>query len=115
MKYKINFVASIVSLFTLFTFSQEIQREVISSQGESVELDSGIYVTQTIGQHSVASYSINNLTVQQGYQQSFWNSLINSNEEFNMDITFYPNPTICLLYTSPSPRDATLSRMPSSA
>ena len=28
-----------------------------------------------------------------------------------------PNPTtnICLLYTSPSPRDATLSRMPSSA
>ena len=25
------------------------------------------------------------------------------------------NPHICLLYTSPSPRDATLSRMPSSA
>ena len=25
------------------------------------------------------------------------------------------NPKICLLYTSPSPRDATLSRMPSSA
>ena len=26
-----------------------------------------------------------------------------------------PNPMDCLLYTSPSPRDATLSRMPSSA
>ena len=26
-----------------------------------------------------------------------------------------PNIGICLLYTSPSPRDATLSRMPSSA
>ena len=26
-----------------------------------------------------------------------------------------PNARICLLYTSPSPRDATLSRMPSSA
>ena len=25
------------------------------------------------------------------------------------------NPNTCLLYTSPSPRDATLSRMPSSA
>ena len=25
------------------------------------------------------------------------------------------HPNICLLYTSPSPRDATLSRMPSSA
>ena len=94
MKYKINLVVSIFFMFTLFTFSQEIQREVISSQGESVELDSGIYVTQTIGQHSVASYSIDNLTIQQGYQQSFWNSLINSNEEFNVDITFYPNPTI---------------------
>ena len=27
----------------------------------------------------------------------------------------YPKFDICLLYTSPSPRDATLSRMPSSA
>ena len=94
MKYKINLIVIIYFMFTLFTFSQEIQREVISSQGESVELDSGVYVTQTIGQHSVASYSIDNLTIQQGYQQSFWNSLINSNEEFNVDITFYPNPTI---------------------
>ena len=25
------------------------------------------------------------------------------------------HPSVCLLYTSPSPRDATLSRMPSSA
>ena len=94
MKYKINLVVSMFFMFTLFTFSQEIQREVISSQGKSVQLDSGVYVTQTIGQHSIASYSMDNLTVQQGYQQSFWNSLINSSEEFNMDITFYPNPTI---------------------
>ena len=27
----------------------------------------------------------------------------------------YKDPYLCLLYTSPSPRDATLSRMPSSA
>ena len=27
----------------------------------------------------------------------------------------YPTNNTCLLYTSPSPRDATLSRMPSSA
>ena len=31
------------------------------------------------------------------------------------DKTFKTLPTFCLLYTSPSPRDATLSRMPSSA
>ena len=29
--------------------------------------------------------------------------------------TLFKRPIICLLYTSPSPRDATLSRMPSSA
>ena len=40
---------------------------------------------------------------------------------FNLDIDFPPEEIIyhpsygCLLYTSPSPRDATLSRMPSSA
>jgi hypothetical protein len=81
-------------MFPFLLISQELHHEMISSQGKSVELDSGIYVTQTIGQHSIASYSIDNLTVQQGYQQSFWSSLINNNEEFSMDITFYPNPTI---------------------
>ena len=94
MKYKIKLVVSLLFLFSLSSFCQELHHEIISSQGKNVELDSGIYVTQTIGQHSIASYSMDNLTVQQGYQQSFWNSLINTNEEFSMDITFYPNPTI---------------------
>ena len=31
------------------------------------------------------------------------------------DVDLVPNVLSCLLYTSPSPRDATLSRMPSSA
>jgi hypothetical protein len=83
-----------VLMFPFLLISQELHHEMISSQGKSVELDSGIYVTQTIGQHSIASYSIDNLTVQQGYQQSFWSSLINTNEEFSLDINFYPNPTI---------------------
>ena len=94
MKYKIKLVVSLLFLFSLSSFCQELHHEIISSQGKNVELDSGIYVTQTIGQHSIASYSMDNLTVQQGYQQSFWNSLINNNEEYSMDITFYPNPTI---------------------
>ena len=94
MKYKINLVVSLLFLYSLSSFCQELHHEIISSQGKNVQLDSGVYVTQTIGQHSIASYSMDNLTVQQGYQQSFWNSLINSNEEFNTEITFYPNPTI---------------------
>ena len=36
----------------------------------------------------------------------------NDDKEFS---TLVPEPESCLLYTSPSPRDATLSRMPSSA
>ena len=39
--------------------------------------------------------------------------------ELRLDTSFYSNQErkviVCLLYTSPSPRDATLSRMPSSA
>ena len=35
--------------------------------------------------------------------------------DFTKAIEINPQYTICLLYTSPSPRDATLSRMPSSA
>ena len=34
---------------------------------------------------------------------------------FNTGVTGYQEIFTCLLYTSPSPRDATLSRMPSSA
>jgi len=83
-----------VLIFPFLLVSQELHHEIISSQGKSVELDSGIYVSQTIGQHSIASYSIDNLTIQQGYQQSFWSSLINTNEEFSTEINFYPNPTI---------------------
>ena len=35
--------------------------------------------------------------------------------DLNVLINGGDQPLICLLYTSPSPRDATLSRMPSSA
>ena len=40
--------------------------------------------------------------------------LKNLNEAYNLNATEWEQ-YICLLYTSPSPRDATLSRMPSSA
>ena len=36
-------------------------------------------------------------------------------EEKFLELGSSPQNKICLLYTSPSPRDATLSRMPSSA
>ena len=50
-----------------------------------------------------------------GYSFKELKKLIEQNITFE---TFFMNATLnknCLLYTSPSPRDATLSRMPSSA
>ena len=41
--------------------------------------------------------------------------LYNSNVTFVRNITDVDDKIICLLYTSPSPRDRTRSRMPSSA
>ena len=37
------------------------------------------------------------------------------NEEIHLEVKFLGYKTACLLYTSPSPRDRTRSRMPSSA
>ena len=36
-------------------------------------------------------------------------------KKFNIPLEALDDPMICLLYTSPSPRDRSLSRMPSSA
>ena len=55
------------------------------------------------------SYEIN---VPAHYGADVWNALFDAGKEFNL--TPYGTET-CLLYTSPSPRDGLLSRMPSSA
>ena len=39
----------------------------------------------------------------------------NSEADFKNRLNFAPQFSVCLLYTSPSPRDRTRSRMPSSA
>ena len=46
---------------------------------------------------------------------SFDRQVIANQKSINENIPLANKPEICLLYTSPSPRDATLSRMPSSA
>ena len=49
-------------------------------------------------------------------RQGDWSRPINGPSFFIKDkIEWMNQHNICLLYTSPSPRDATLSRMPSSA
>ena len=60
----------------------------------------------------VCLFFIFNSSAEESYQPN-WNSLANHNEapEWFRNAKF----GICLLYTSPSPRDNTTSRMPSSA
>ena len=87
MKYLIIF------LFPTIVFSQELHHEMISSQGKNVELESGIYVTQSIGQQSIIG-SVNDSSnkIIQGYQQVYWKNLIASTSPVSINITFYPNP-----------------------
>ena len=44
-----------------------------------------------------------------------YSGTINEHNSVRDDVGYFDVSHICLLYTSPSPRDATLSRMPSSA
>ena len=51
-------------------------------------------------------------------QKLIVNALINANKTNNaifLALSGYHEPQVCLLYTSPSPRDKRQSRMPSSA
>ena len=60
---------------------------------------------------------IMNVKLKEGYEK--WKNLFLSvdthREKYGIKVLAYGHPKDCLLYTSPSPRDATLSRMPSSA
>ena len=50
------------------------------------------------------------------YKPRFGNLVNNTAQRMECETLFYKDKTItCLLYTSPSPRDGLLSRMPSSA
>ena len=51
----------------------------------------------------------------QNYEAKRMNTFEKSNKKKNKDLPWWVELLFCLLYTSPSPRDRTRSRMPSSA
>lgn len=72
--------------------AQQLHHQMISSQGATVNTTAGIIVKQTIGQQSVTGNSQGEITVQQGYQQSQWETLIRGSEKSDVLITTFPNP-----------------------
>lgn len=84
----------LTSLFFIQTvFSQSIKRSVLSAQGNSTTLPSGIFISQTIGQQGViGATGAGAYTIQQGYQQnlqSVYAPIVVVNQ---MDTEVYPKP-----------------------
>ena len=75
----------------------------------------GHYWSVKYGMHTKpAKYSLKGLSVVKNSMIELDKIILDSAAKNRLNTYSIP-PTDCLLYTSPSPRDATLSRMPSSA
>ena len=70
------------------------------------------YVPQAPVQNHVHAYAPSTIIQPQAQVNQHYHALPSGSVSYNPYGYYYHN---CLLYTSPSPRDATLSRMPSSA
>jgi hypothetical protein len=76
-------------------YSQELYRQMLSSQGTSHALSNGIYVSQTIGQQSViGNYTSDGKTYGQGFQQSVWSKYISTNSNNAITTVTYSNPFV---------------------
>lgn len=83
-------ITFILILFVVKLFGQSIHHQMISSQGESSVMSSGLIVKQTIGQLSITGSYSGGLLVQQGFQQSNWDNYLNSS--IPILVSIYPNP-----------------------
>lgn len=84
-------ILTFVLIFLAFNgFCQSIHHQMISSQGESSVVSSGLIVKQTIGQLSITGSFSGSLVVQQGFQQSYWDNHLNSSNPILVSIS--PNP-----------------------
>ena len=82
-----------------FIYGQLLHHQSISAQGSLIKLNSGFMVSQTIGQQSSIGTATNPLVVQQGFQQSYWATLItNSTLSNSTQVIAYPNPFVDTIY-----------------
>jgi hypothetical protein len=76
-------------------YGQMLHHQSINSQGNSIKLNTGLVVNQTIGQQSSAVTSKSSVVAQQGFQQSFWSTLIERSTSSNsLQFVVYPNPFV---------------------
>lgn len=82
-----------------FIYGQLLHHQSISAQGSLIKLNSGLMVSQTIGQQSSIGTATNPVVVQQGFQQSYWATLItNSTLSNSTQVIAYPNPFVGTIY-----------------
>lgn len=94
---KINFFSIVFTLlcFVTYSYSQNIHHQMVSAQGTSKTLPTGMFISQTIGQQSViGNYTNNGSTFGQGFQQSVWSKYINNNSASAITTIAYPNPFV---------------------
>jgi hypothetical protein len=92
MKLLKIFVYILALHFTQFLFSQAaIHHSMIGSQGANAELANGYAVYQSVGQQTVTNTGTAKDFVQQGFQQSYWKSIIAQNKDLSTT-QIYPNP-----------------------
>tara|TARA_B100000795_G_scaffold261156_1_gene237671 strand:- start:1004 stop:1480 length:477 start_codon:yes stop_codon:yes gene_type:complete len=87
MKLIITFILTLV---VLSLSGQSIHHQMISSQGTSSITSSGLIVNQTVGQLSVTGNFSRSFSVQQGFQQSYWNTYLSGS--IPILISTSPNP-----------------------
>ncbi len=85
-----------IALFLILSNSligQNLQRQMVSAQGNSIALTNGMYVSQSIGQQSITGTSqISNFILSQGYQKNLWKTYIKTNNTSLIHTKTYPNP-----------------------
>lgn len=82
----------------LSSHAQILHHQTLVSQGNSFLTTSGVYVSQSIGQQSIAgSISRTGYTLQQGFQQSLFFQNNWNNTTISVAAKVYPNPFISTL------------------
>ena len=103
-----NVIIDSLRKFKIDSFTKENDTGVWTAKGKIASI--GIKVSKWATYHG---FSLNIFDSLEGYQ--LINPCGNQSEQITSIHQFNPDISFCLLYTSPSPRDGLLSRMPSSA